>query len=81
MAITQIRFERLGSETKLPVIQIYGNDLFQVVRVIETEATKLGINPAMLNFRWDPAGDGKNYLIRHATNSVIGVFTITNVGG
>jgi hypothetical protein len=78
--ITQIRFERLGSNTKLPIIQIVGNDLWQVVRVIETEATKEGINPAMLNFRWDPAGDGKNYLIRHATNSVIGVFTIMNVG-
>lgn len=79
--ITQIRFERLGTNTKLPVIQIAGNDLWDVIRVIETEATKEGISPVLINFRWDPAGDGKNYLIRHATNSVIGVFTITNVGG
>jgi hypothetical protein len=78
--ITQIKFERLGGNTKLPIVQIVGNDLWQVVRVIETEAMKEGINPALLNFRWDPVGDGKNYLIRHATNSVIGVFTIINVG-
>ena len=78
--ITQIKFERLGGNTRLPITQIVGNDLWQVVRVIETEAMKEGINPALLNFRWDPAGDGKNYLFRHATNSVIGVFTVINVG-
>ena len=79
MVVTQIKFERLGIAKDLPVIQFYGNDVYTVVRIIETEATKQGINPALLNFRWDPEGDGRNYLIRHATNSLIGIFRIINV--
>jgi hypothetical protein len=79
--ITKIKFERLGANTKIPTIQFYGDSIFDVVKVIETEATKEGINLGLIDYRWDPMGDGKNYLLRHASKSVIGVFTIENVGG
>lgn len=79
--ITQIKFERLGLNTKKSPITVISNDMYELVRVIENEVEKEGINPAILDFRWNPQGDGKNYLVRHGINSIVGAFTITNVGG
>lgn len=79
--ITQIKFERLGLNTKKSPVVIIGNDMYEIVRVIENEVHKEGINPALLDFLWNPHGDGKNYLTRHGINSIVGAFTITNVGG
>ena len=79
--ISQIRFERLGLNAKKNSVIVLSNDLYELVRVIENEVEKEGINPALLDFRWNPQGDGKHYLVRHGINSIVGAFTITNVGG
>lgn len=78
--ISQIKFDRLGLNTKKNPITVISNDLYELVRVIENEVDKEGINPALLDFVWNPQGDGKHYLTRHGINSIVGAFTITNVG-
>lgn len=79
--ISKIKFERLGANTKKDPIVIMGNDLYEITKVIEIEAEKEGINPALLDFRWNANGDGKHYLVRAGMNSIIGAFTITDVSG
>jgi hypothetical protein len=78
--ITKIDFERVGLNTNKKPVVVISNDMYELVRVVENEVEKEGINPALLDFRWNPHGDGKNYLVRHGINSIVGAFTITNVG-
>lgn len=79
--ISKISFERLGANTKKDPITIMGNDLYDIARIVEIEAEKEGIHPGLLDFRWNANGDGKHYLVRAGVNSIIGAFTVTNVGG
>lgn len=77
--ITQIQFERIGGETRIPILQIPTNDFFEVVRALEDELSKRGLIVGRIAFRWDPEGDGRSYAITEATRGVAAVFRIYNV--
>lgn len=77
--ITQIRFERIGSVTNLPIVQVASTDLFEVFRVIEHEVAKQGFLPHKLSYRWNVDGDNRSYVLSFPANNIVAVFSMHNV--
>jgi hypothetical protein len=77
--ITQIRFERIGTKTNLPIVQIASTDFNEVFRVIEHEVGKEGFLVHKLSYRWNVDGDDRCYVLSFPTNNVVAVFRMDNV--
>jgi len=78
---TKIKFIHIAYERNLPAVTVAPNRLEDVFPKIQNILINKGLVQRNLAFRWNPNGDGVNYVINETSNGkhAIASFTLTSV--
>ena len=78
---TRLTFEKLGMKKNVKPIILETGDLHMIHQMIQKIMSDQGFNVGRLMYRWNPNGDGVNYIINDTTmgKATIAVFILEAV--